>query len=194
MPRYPQIYKSRIEAKDAFIKDVQRHRDYIRAAFNTYGPMFCELIKADKEDVEQRVICHDVSKYQEEVEVKGLMAFYYKYPNDGLDYDSPRRKYLFEKAMLNHYHLNSCHPEYWIQYKLDPKTGNKLYALDMDNEAIVEMVLDWIAIGMENDFDRADIYWKNNRNKRMMSTDTVRKVDILMDAFSNKLKEDEESS
>lgn len=194
MPRYPTVYKSRTEAKDAFIRDVQRHRNYIKDAFNKYGKPFCELIGADVDDVEQRVIMHDISKYHEEVEVKGLMAYYYRYPNDGLEIDSPRRKYLFEKAMLNHYHMNSCHPEYWIQYKTDSVTGDKLFALDMDNEAVVEMVLDWIAIGMEPDFVRADEYWHHNRTKRLMSDDTIKKVDLLIDKYEELVNSEESSS
>ena len=194
MPRYPTVYKSRTEARDAFIRDVQRHRNYIKDAFNKYGKTFCDLIGADVDDVEQRVVTHDISKYHEEVEVKGLMAYYYRYPNDGLEPDSPRRKYLFEKAMLNHYHVNSCHPEYWIQYKNDPASGNKLFALDMDNEAIVEMVLDWIAIGMEPDFVRADEYWRHNRTKRLMTDNTIKKVDILIDKYEELVNNEESSS
>lgn len=199
MPKNPSIYKSRMEAKDAFIRDVQRHRNLIREAFNKYGKALCDAIGADVDEVESRVIKHDVSKYQEEVEVEGLMAYYYRYPQDGLGLDSMRRKYLFDRAMLNHYHVNSCHPEYWIQYRpnksndpCDPEANEpKMFALDMDNESIVEMVLDWVAIGMEPDFDRADIYWANNRNKKMMTRNTVAKTDKLMDLF-HKMAEAEE--
>ena len=179
MPKNPTIYKSKVEATDAFIKDVQYHRNCIRKAFNLYGKQFCELLDADYMNVENRVTNHDLSKYMEEVEQKGIIAYFYRYPEDGLSLDSNRRKYLFEKAMLNHYHINSSHPEYWVQYK----SGNQLTALSMDNEAIIEMVLDWIAIGFEDEYEDATTYWAQNRNKKFMTDDTVARVDILMDHY-----------
>ena len=182
MPKNPQIFKSKMEARDAFIRDVQAHRNYIRDAFNKYGKALCNAIGADYDKVEARVISHDISKYKEEVESAGLIAFYYRYPNDGYPLeDSTMRRHLLDKAMLNHYHLNSCHPEYWLRYKSD----NYLYAIDMDNESIVEMILDWIAIGCEEEFDDAGAYWAINRNKKMMSDETIQKVDILMDIYDN---------
>lgn len=184
MPKNPVIYKSKTEATDAFIRDVQFHRNAIRKAFNKYGKLFCDMLHANYDDVEDRVKKHDLSKYTEEVESHGVIAYFYRYPEDGLSLDSNRRRYLLEKAMLNHYHMNSCHPEYWLQYK----SGNKLVAFPMDDESIVEMVLDWIAIGMEEEFDRADIYWANNRNKKLMTPDTIEKVDILIDVFSEKVQ------
>ena len=182
MPKNPQIYKSKMEARDAFIRDVQTHRNLIRDAFNTYGKHLCSAIDADYDKVEARVISHDISKYKEEVESIGLIAYYYRYPNDGYPLeDSTMRRHLLDKAMLNHYHLNSCHPEYWLRYKSD----YNLYAIDMDNESIVEMVLDWIAIGKEDEFDDADVYWATNRNKKMISDCTIQKVDRLMDVYTD---------
>ena len=37
MPKNPSIYTSHTKAKDAFIRDIQQHRNYIRSAFNQYG-------------------------------------------------------------------------------------------------------------------------------------------------------------
>lgn len=182
MPKNPSIYTSHTKAKDAFIRDIQQHRNYIRSAFNQYGKMFCDLIGANYDNVEKKITNHDLSKYKEEVEVIGIMAYYYRYPEDNLDIDSTRRKYLLEKAMLNHYHLNSCHPEYWVHYK-----SGKLTALPMDDDDIVEMILDWIAIGMEPDFDRADVYWAQNRTKKLMAEETIRKVDILIDKLTEEV-------
>ena len=182
MPRNPSIYTSQTKAKDAFIRDIQRHRNYIRAAFNQYGKIFCELIGGDYDELDKRITNHDLSKYKEEVEVAGIMAYYYRYTEDNLAIDSTRRKYLFDKAMLNHYHLNSCHPEYWVHYK-----SGKMAALPMDNDAIIEMILDWIAIGMEQDFDRADIYWAQNRTKKLMAEETIQKVDMLIDKLAEEI-------
>ena len=110
MHREPRIFNNKEQARNAFIEDVNRHREYIRKAFDTYGDVFCKIAHANYNNVEQRVVAHDLSKLKDEVEIKGFMAWLYRYDQPDLPINSPRRKYLYQKALLNHFHTNSNHP------------------------------------------------------------------------------------
>ena len=105
-------FVSKSDARDAFLNDVQLHRNLIKHAFDVYGEAFCSYAKADCDNVEERVLIHDLTKINEEVESFGLMAFYYRYPLKNLDLEDPRRRYLFQKSILNHYHMNSNQGNY----------------------------------------------------------------------------------
>ena len=85
-------FVSKADARDAFLTDVQMHRKLIEKAFDVYGKILCDAAKANEELVEERVLVHDLTKINEEVESSGLMAYYYQYPTKNLDFDSPRRR------------------------------------------------------------------------------------------------------
>lgn len=180
MIKTPRYFNSKADAQDAFLTDVQRHRDLIKKAFDRYGDALCKCANADSEIVSKRVIAHDLSKINEDIEVVGLMAFYYRFPQSGLDLESPRRRYLYQKSILNHYHLNSNHPEYWLKYH-----ENQLIAVEMDMESNVEMVLDWIAIEGEEGADPVEVYWDNVKLKKLFHENTVKLTNELVDLYVN---------
>ena len=92
-------YTNKNDARDAFLMDVHIHRQLIKQAYDVYGGPFCKAINADEEEVLQRVIRHDLSKINEDVEAKGLIAYYYRYPEPNLELESPRRRYMYQKSM-----------------------------------------------------------------------------------------------
>lgn len=172
-------YTSKADARDAFLNDVHLHRALIKKAFDVYGEVFCNYSKANIEIVEERVLVHDLTKINEEVESTGLLAYYYRFPIKNLDLDSPRRRYLYQKSILNHYHMNSNHPEHWLKYH-----DNVLIAVEMDPESVVEMILDWIAIGWEGG-DRlpTEEYWAEVRTRKLFHENTIKLVDGLIDLY-----------
>ena len=172
-------FVSKADARDAFLTDVQMHRRLIEKAFDVYGKILCNAAKADEEVVEERVLVHDLTKINEEVESTGLMAYYYQYPMKNLDFDSPRRRYLFQKSILNHYHMNSNHPEHWLKYH-----DNVLIAVEMDPESVVEMILDWIAIEWEGgERLTTEAYWDEVRTRKLFNENTIKLVDHLIDIY-----------
>lgn len=174
-------YTNKNDARDAFLMDVHIHRQLIKQAYDVYGGPFCKAINADEEEVLQRVIRHDLSKINEDVEAKGLIAYYYRYPEPNLELESPRRRYMYQKSILNHYHVNSNHPEHWLKYH-----DGTLIAVEMDNESNVEMVLDWIAIGWENhEFKPVVEYWDEVRFQKLFHENTIKKTDKLIEVFKS---------
>lgn len=176
MPRIPKYFTSKEDARDAFLRDVSTHRNNIDKALQLYGERFCQIIGADMNDVCHRVISHDLSKCNERVEANGLIAYFYRFPSEDLDLDSPRRKYLYQKGMLNHYHMNSNHPEYWIRVQPD----GSFEALEMDKESIVECVLDWIAMGYDEEFTTADAYWAKSQGNKLINPKSAAIIDKLI--------------
>lgn len=184
----PRYFNSKADARDAFLTDVHNHRELIKKAFDIYGVALCELAKADVEVVSKRVVAHDLSKINEEVEITGLMAFFYRYPQSGLELDSPRRRYLYQKSILNHYHLNSNHPEHWLKYH-----DGQLIAVEMDPESNVEMVLDWIAVSYEEGYASTVDYWNEIRMQKLFNENTIKLTDELISLYS-KIKENNNAS
>lgn len=178
MPREPKYFTSKEDARDAFLKDVSEHRNNINKAFQLYGQQFCNITGADYDNVTRRVIAHDLSKCSEVVEMTGLLAYFYRFGSDELEIDSPRRKYLYQKSMLNHYHVNSNHPEYWIQIQ-----DGKFVAMEMDPESVVECVLDWIAIGYSAEFLSAEVYWAKYRGGKLIHKSSEALIDKLIREF-----------
>lgn len=177
-------FNTAVEARDAFLLDMATHRQNIKEAFDKFGADFCNAVGANYNTVGEHVVSHDLSKINEKVEMEGFIAYYYRFPSNDLPMDCPRRIILCQKALLNHYHTNPSHPEYWVQFK-----GNHMIAVEMDKEAVVEMILDWIAIGMEPEYSSADEYWGNNRNKKLLHEETIKLVDKLIGIFhENKSK------
>lgn len=179
MTQEPRYFNSKADARDAFLTDVHNHRALIQKAFDIYGAAFCDLAKANIEIVSQRVIAHDLSKINEDVEVTGLMAFYYRYPQSGLELDSPRRRYLFQKSILDHYHINSNHPEHWLKYH-----EGQLIAVEMDPESNVEMVLDWIAVSYEEGYESVVKYWEEVRIQKLFHENTIKLTDELISLYT----------
>lgn len=179
MIQEPRYFTSRADARDAFLNDIHLHRNLITKAFAVYGQVFCTTAKADYDIVEKRVLVHDLTRINEEVESSGWMAWYYRYPQKDLDINDPRRRYLFQKSILNHFHMNSNHPEHWLKYH-----DNQLIAVEMDPESVVEMLLDWISVEWEGE-DRlsTEDYWDEVRTRKLFNEKTIVLIDKLMDLY-----------
>ena len=82
--------------------------------------------------------------------------------------------------ILNHYHINSNHPEHWLKYH-----EGQLIAVEMDPESNVEMVLDWIAIEWEdNGYAAVDSYWLEIRTQKLFHENTIKKTDKLIEIYN----------
>lgn len=172
-------FDTKIAARDAFLKDISDHRNNISKAFDTFGELFCKVANADYKKVEARIAQHDLSKLTDEVEMIGIMAYFYQYQAKDLPFDSPRRKYMYQKSLLAHYHANSYYLEHWIEME-----NGHFIALKMDPESVVEMVLDWIAVGMDDRYQPASAYWASRKDKKLINDETKKLVDELINTYS----------
>ena len=172
-------FNSKQEARDAFLKDISDHRTLIQKAFDKYGATFCEIAEANYDEVQTRITKHDLSKLTDEVEMTGIIAYFYQIQSQDLPFDSPRRKYMYQKSLLAHYHNNTHYIEHWIEME-----NGRFSALEMDPASVVEMVLDWIAVGMDSRYITADKYWASRKDKKLINENTKKLVDKLIDVYS----------
>lgn len=185
-----QTFDTKEEARDAFLRDVSNHRELIKKAFDKYGEVFCKVAGADYSTVEARITAHDLSKLSNKIETIGIMAYFYRFPTEDLPIDSPRRKYMYQRSLLAHYHENSYYLEHWIDM-----SNGQFIALEMDPESIVEMVLDWIAVGENSKYMPADKYWACRKDKKLINDKTKEIVDKLIDLYTlSKVKEKQQAS
>ena len=112
---------------------------------------------------------HDASKFGDE-EFDGYREKYYPTATETAD---PELQLQVEEkseiAWIHHYHHNWHHPMYWV----DPKTNEKL---DMNLEAIIEMICDWIAMDMK--YHTGVIEWYENKaiKEKKAMTDRTRQL------------------
>lgn len=99
-------------------------------------------------EVSELVEKHDNSKFSE-LEFDGYRKYFYptQYEN------KEDAKDEFDKAWIHHYTVNKHH---WDHWKNEPKK--------MPDKYIIEMILDWIAMGMKFNNSAIDYYEKNKDN------------------------------
>lgn len=116
---------------------------------------------------------HDLSKYGDE-EFDGYREKYYPTATERADPDYEQKsKERFQKAWDHHSKTNWHHQNYWI----DDTTGT---IKDMNLEAIIEMLCDWMSFDFDVD---KTIEWYNTKaymEKKMMSENTKRIVEEFL--------------
>lgn len=111
------------------------------------------------------LIKHDTSKHSEE-EFEGYRQYFY--PVEGEE----KNKELFNNAWKHHYSNNRHHWEYWLSSNLADRIlrEEKVHRNDIrDNEevsdmhilSLIEMILDWVAMGIKFNNTPQDFYNKN---------------------------------
>lgn len=145
---------------------------------------------------------HDHSKVSEE-EYNAYDEYFYK---GGQDSFEGKRK--FDQAWLHHIHNNPHHWQYWVLIHddgpIDAPNGNKLMALDMPDEYILEMICDWWSFSWAKHLDKMrdlseyDIdhlygldeiftWYDDHKAKMILSNKTREKVERLLDLIQAKL-------
>ena len=104
---------------------------------------------------------HDLSKYSDE-EFESYRKYFYSVDESEKDEDD------FNEAWKHHYQNNSHHPEFWVDEKGNP--------IDMDIEAIIEMVCDWQAMCYKFGGTLTNYYEENKEEKRQVLTENSTRI------------------
>lgn len=108
---------------------------------------------------------HDASKYSDE-EFDGYREKYYPTVTELANPEFQSHVYeRSERAWESHYKHNWHHPYYWV----DEKTGEPI---DMNLEAIIEMICDWISFGD----DTREWYNTKAHNEKAAMTDKTKEI------------------
>ena len=133
--------RSRDEYKDYIIK----HVNLVRKSYFTYLQPLHTEVPFEINDVIDRLLVHDQSKFGP-YEFEAYRQWFY--PMSG----EVRDEKVFDMAWRHHYMHNDHHPEHWINLQGEPHP--------MELEAVIEMMADIIA--MSRTFDNNPYEWFDN--------------------------------
>lgn len=109
---------------------------------------------------------HDLSKFSTSEFVPYAKFFYKSYYED-----KDKMKREFDRAWFHHYSHNKHHWNYWIDYEGNP--------VDIPEQYIHEMILDWKAMSIKFD-DTAKSYYLKHRDDIKLTSDTRDKVENIL--------------
>lgn len=182
-----------------YLEYIKEHKKNVTKAFAIYGKLMIDIMyddNTDKLSIWERLYekinnTHDDSKYEEEEFEAYRRKFF---PRNG---EEPISDYEFNKAWLHHIHNNPHHPEYWIYVcyddignvvNSDESVNVKIQYYQMDYDAIIEMLCDWIGMGYKFGNTAYDYYYRSNKPK-ILHPDTKDVVEILLAAIKDYDKE-----
>lgn len=162
---------------DNYIKE---HRQNVKNAFEWLKLAVLPALDFPEEDIaeiEKLISIHDMSKYR----TNEFFAY-----NDYF-YGSDRTQEVekdFNYAWLYHIHSNPHHWQYWLL----PEDDGDLKALDMPVQYIIEMICDWWAFSWaSNNLYEIFDWYKEHRDKQLMSLNTRMIVDTILDMMKEEL-------
>ena len=157
---------------------ITTHRYNVKYAFIKYGEI---LVRSFLDDfnggytllysiLENRVSNHDNSKTASSEYDGYRMRFHtIEEEKDFATDDNPK----FVAAWKHHYTNNDHHPEYYYIYEDDKPVDVKEIPID----AIIEMALDWVAMGMSNGNSKAYDWYKKVEHDFMMEPKSRKKFE-----------------
>ena len=191
--RKKDIMSNVIPENKQYLDYIKEHKENVTKAFEIYGTLMIDLLYDDNinklltwERLYEKIkYTHDDSKY----ETEEFEAYRRKYfPHNG---EEPISDYEFNKAWLHHIHNNPHHPEYWIYQDYEELNSNgksQIFYYQMDNDAIIEMLCDWIAMSYKFNNKVYDWYRESNTGK-ILNKDTRFIVEIILNAIEKRDKE-----
>ena len=148
---------------------ILEHQKNVKKAFNEYGKLLCKELGVNLGVISLQIQSHDNSKFMNP-EFDLYRRKFFKEDNEQEISD-----YEFNLGWLMHIHNNPHHPQFWVLYD----EGQK-FIYDMPDNYIVEMILDWIAIGYKFNSKCYDYY--NDKGKNTDFSDKTRlKVELLLE-------------
>lgn len=163
---------------------IDNHITNVKEAFHKYGHTLCLVSRCNVDELETIVLQHDKSKYTP-AEFEGYRRKYY--PTDAeknSDVDKLTADELSDKAWIHHFTFNRHHPEHWVV--MDPVSKQPI-CTPMPKIYILEMILDWTAMGKINDKGNAWEYWNRERDNKIMHPDTKALVDTYIECVKDGL-------
>lgn len=147
-----------IKEEEQYLVYIAEHQENVRKAFNQYIDNILSIMKNDslRTTIEGLVVTHDRSKLSSDEFDDYRKKFFPTSIDKKYDYDITVKQ-DFDIAWLHHMNFNKHHPEYWVI-----RDSDGIRPLDMPREYIVEMILDWIAMGMAKNNTALDWFEKKN--------------------------------
>lgn len=148
-PEEKKVLEAKSSSIVAYSKYVNEHIANVHLAFASFGAKICHDLEERYKgihglhaQVRKRVMKHDDSKFSETEFIPYVQKFY---AWEGMDKTPEEVAEEFDKAWMHHCKHNDHHPEHWIQYS---ELQKRNIQMAMDDAALVEMLLDWIAMSM----------------------------------------------
>lgn len=164
-----------------YVEYIEEHIGNVKKAFEQY---FKPLLAADTigsrfisdEEFKDAIIkaepnieVHDSSKWGDE-EFDGYREKYYPTAKELSDPEYQEKvKERAEIAWISHYKHNWHHPMYWV----DEETGEPT---DMNLQAIVEMICDWLAMSMKYGNTVSGWYESDAEKEKAAMTDRTKQI------------------
>lgn len=157
-----------VSTEEQYKNYIAEHVGNVKLANEQYGKALCIILGVNPKDVNDLVAKHDQSKFLDG-EFDSYRQFFY--PEDGEE----KNKQLFDLGWLFHQNRNPHHPEFWIL-----RDGHNIRIMDMPKKYIVEMLLDWAAMGYKFK-DTAYNYYQKEGSKKPFSDNTRKLVESVID-------------
>ena len=148
-----------------------------KALSNNYDKLIKLFPDADFDKLKHEIKYHDNSKTSA-YEFNAYRKRFF--PEDGEEYNPDE----FEKAWLHHIHSNPHHWNYWVLADRDKGESN-FKALEMPDEYLIEMILDWTAMGYKFG-DSALSYYNKVKDTIVLHPDTRKKLEVALQAMFGK--------
>ena len=151
------------------------HVNNVKSSYYKYEDLFFKILNPDisKEELQCIIKNHDISKYSKE-EFESYQRHFTPANNTDRNLESD-----FNKAWLHHIHNNPHHPEHWVLFDYKDKS---IIITPMPDEYIIEMICDWIAMGIK--FNNTAYNWYNKSKYNIpLHNDTKIKVENLLEAI-----------
>lgn len=155
---------------------VQNHINNIQQAWARLQDKFPdELFVKDHElnqAISNAIIHHDESKYSDE-EFNAYRKFFYPVTS------TEKNKEEFAKAFKHHIQVNEHHWEHWVDSE-----GNPIDRKEKRIQTLVEMMCDWIAMGMTFGNNAEEYLVSNKKKIKLIDEDYYFVIRILHSFYS----------
>ena len=172
------LFKDKREAIIAYSKYVNEHIAYVHLAFIKFAEKICSDLEERYKGIHRlhgkvrtKILNHDDSKFNEAEFIPYVQKFY---PWEGMDKTQEQIAEEFDTAWMHHVKHNDHHPEHWIQWS-DLQKRNIFMA--MDDAALIEMLLDWIAMSMARNQSVYE-WWTTDKGGREEKKKLMDKMDF----------------
>lgn len=176
IPHDPQL-----EAKEAEYRAyLEAHIHNVHEAYKAYGTTLIEQMNqldpehpVDIHKLSAAIRAHDVKKFDPE-EFDGYRLMYFPTDQELDKYTDSYRQVCYSKSFNLHSHESNHHLEFWSYIE-----NMKIVCIEMSNEAIIEMLLDW-QTKSGRAFIRPADYWESVRTQKAVARETRSKIGKLI--------------
>lgn len=164
------------ECSDRYIKYIDQHVANVFKAWIEAKPIFLMDktidIKYAIDGIVRDLLQHDKSKYLSE-EFEPYRRNFFPVSEE----EKKNNKESFEMAVQHHYAVNDHHWNHWLNENKQPQ--------EMTDVAIVHMICDWMAMGMQFGNTAAE-YYNKNKDNIILAPNTRIKVESILSKMEGK--------